>query len=59
MYRLLQLDCQMVRFDFDTNEMGVNEFSVICWRGFVQMVADGADDESFNLVWPSGRVRAP
>jgi hypothetical protein len=38
------------------DEMGVNELSVICWCGFVQMVADGADDESFNLVCGHPRV---
>jgi hypothetical protein len=48
----------MVHVDFDTNEMGVNELSVICWCGFVQMVADGVDDESFNLVCGHPRDRS-
>jgi hypothetical protein len=56
--RRLQLNRQMVHVDFDTNEMGVNELSVICWCGFVQLVADGADDKSFNLVCGHPRDRS-
>ncbi len=45
----LQLDRQLVRLDFDADDMGADEVAIIRWCGILEMLAHSTSDEGFDL----------
>jgi hypothetical protein len=45
----LQLDRQLVRLDFDADDVVADEVAVFAFCGIPEMLADGAFDESLDL----------
>ena len=45
----LQLERQLVRLDFDADDMGADEAAIVSQCGILKMLADGTRDESFDV----------